>query len=84
MCIFGEVVDCQELEENGNTLTYVHIEDYSGYDYCVYYLGELPNVFEGNDVTVTFLPFNVITFENIGGYYTKAIVGAACYVNYAE
>ena len=84
MCIFGEVVDCQELEESGKTLTYVQIEDYSGYDYCVYYLGELPNVFEGNDVTVTFLPFNVITFENIGGYYTKAIVGAACYVNYAE
>ncbi len=56
MCIFGEVVDCQELEENGNTLTYVHIEDYSGYDYCVYYLGELPNVFEGNDVTAKKLP----------------------------
>ena len=80
MCIPGEVIDCQEIEENGNALTYLQIEDNFGYNYCVYYLGELPDVFEGSHVTAEFLPFNVITFENMGGYYTEAIVGAAFYV----
>lgn len=80
MCEPGEVIDCQEIEENGNALTYLQIEDDFGYNYCVYYLGELPDVFEGSHVTAEFLPFDVITFENMGGYYTEAIVGAACYV----
>lgn len=79
--ISGTVVDCYEEECEYGTITFVQIvDDYSGSSYCLYYWGSLENVFEKNWVWGYALPFDVTTFENMGGYHTEAVVGAACYI----
>ena len=76
--VYGYVVDIKELDDG--SLTYIHIVDYSEYNYTFYYLGTLDDAFEGSEVMVYALPFDMVTFENLGGTYTEAVVGAACYV----
>lgn len=80
MSVDGDIVDCEEIETDYGTVTYLQINDYSGYNYCMYYLGVLEDAFEGYPAWAKVLPFGTITFENVGGYYTKAVIGAACYV----
>ena len=55
--------------------------DYSDRNYIMLYLGTLDNIFEGTEVYSYVLPFDVVKFENMGGEYTEAIIGAACYVD---
>lgn len=76
----GDITDCEEMDTEHGIITYLQVMDYSGYSYCVYYLGELENAFEGSEVWGYALPFGTVTFENMGGYYTEAVMGAACYV----
>lgn len=81
MSIYGDIVDCSEIETAYGTVTYLQINDYSGYAYCMYYLGTLEDAFEGYSACVNVLPFGTVTFENMGGAYTEAVIGAACYVD---
>ncbi len=74
----GDVIDIEESEDG--EITYVHVVDYDGNDYVLYYLGSLDNVFEDTYICAYALPVAIITFENMGGSYTEAVVGAACYV----
>lgn len=80
MSVYGNIVDCAEFETDYGTVTYLQIEDYSGYSYCMYYLGVLEDAFKGYSAWANVLPFGTIIFENVGGYYTEAVIGAACYV----
>ena len=81
MSISGDIVDCKEAETDYGTVTYLHLSDYDGYSYCLYYLGTLEDAFEGYSAFCYALPFSTVTFENVGGAYTQAVVGAACYVS---
>ena len=76
--VYGEVVDINESEDG--EITEVHVMDYDGNSYVLYYLGTLDNVFEETYIYAYALPFAIITFENMGGTYTEAVAGAACYV----
>ncbi len=81
----GTVVDCEENETDDGTITFLQITDESGYNYCLYYLGTLENVFEQEEVWGYALPFGMVTFENMGGNYTEAVIGAATYIyTYAD
>ena len=85
MYVNGTVVDCSEIENDYGIITFLQVTDYSGYDYCLYYIGELENVFENEEVYAYALPFGMVTFENIGAAYTEAVIGAATYVyTYAD
>lgn len=84
MSIYGCIIDCEEAETDYGTITFLQIEDYSGYSYCMYYLGALDDAFENKEVLGYILPFGTITFENMGGFYTEAIMGAACYIEVCE
>lgn len=85
MYVGGTVVDCEENETDDGTITFLQITDESGYNYCLYYLGTLENVFEQEEVWGYALPFGMVTFENMGGNYTEAVVGAATYIyTYAD
>lgn len=80
--INGTIVDCYENECEYGTLTFIQImDDYTGDSYCLYYWGSLENTFENQWTWGYALPFDIVTFENVGGYYTEAIVGAACYIS---
>ena len=74
------VIDCEEKETEYGTITYLQLEAGGGDNYCVYYLGALDDVFEGDGVSGYILPFGIVTFENLGGAYTEAVIGAACYI----
>lgn len=76
--IYGEVTDITETEDG--EITTVYVMDYDGNVYVLYYLGTLDNVFEGTYIFAYALPVAIITYENMGGFYTEAVVGAACYV----
>ena len=87
MSIGGDIVDCKENETEQGVITYLQIQDYSGYSYCLYYLGSIEDAFEGYSAWGYALPFGTVTFDNVGGYYTQAVIGAACYIeveNYDE
>jgi len=77
--IYGNVVDISETEDG--SLTYLHVVDYNGYNYTLYYLGSLDEVFVDTEVYVYALPFEMVKFENMSAQYTEAVVGAACYVS---
>ena len=78
--VTGTIIECTELETDYGIITYIHIStDYSDGDFCLYYLGQV-DFFEDDEVYVYALPFDVTTFENMGGYYTQAVVGAASLV----
>lgn len=77
--IYGGVVDITESDDG--TVTYLHVADYEGKNYILYYLGALENVFEDNMVSAYALPLDMTTFENMAGAYTEAVVCAACYVS---
>ena len=74
----GDVIDIEESEDG--ELTTVHVVDYDWNSYILYFLGTLDNVFEDTYISAYALPVAIITFENMGGSYTEAVVGAACYV----
>lgn len=76
--IYGEVIDIEESE--GGEITYIHILDYDGNSYVLYYLGTLDNVLEETYVYAYALPFAITSFENMEATYTEAVIGAACYV----
>ena len=79
--ISGTISDCSEIESEYGTITFLQIiDDYTENSYCLYYWGCLENTFENNYTWGYALPFDVTTFENIGGFYTEAVVGAACYI----
>lgn len=80
LSIYGYIVDCQEIDTDYGIITFLQIMDYDTHSYCMYYLGELEDAFEDNQVYVYMLPFSTVTFENMGASYTEAIMGAACYV----
>ena len=77
--VCGTVIDIFEAEDG--SYTYVQVMDYSDRNYIMLYLGTLDNIFEGTEVYSYVLPFDVVKFENMGGEYTEAIIGAACYVD---
>lgn len=77
--IYGYVVDIEEAPDG--SATYVHIIDYEGNNYILFYLGVLDNVFDEIDVSACVLPLSLVTFENISAQYTEAVVCAACFVN---
>lgn len=76
--LYGEVTDIEESEDG--EITTVYVMDYDGNVYMLYYLGTLDNVFAGTYISAYALPVAIITYENMGGFYTEAVVGAACYV----
>ena len=77
--ISSYVVDIKEAPDG--SATYVHIIDYEGNNYILFYLGVLDNVFDEIDVSACVLPLSLVTFENISAQYTEAVVCAACFVN---
>lgn len=81
MNITGDVIDIKESDIDGQTVTAFHVyNEYDGRSYMVYHLGTLENVFEGSWVWAYVLPFDMISFENMGGGYTEAIACGSCYV----
>lgn len=80
--VSGDVIDIEESDDG--SITYVHICDYDGKSYILYYLGSLDNVFEGTYIWGYALPLDLITFENMSNTYTEAMVCAACYVHDPE
>lgn len=85
MAVSGLVIDCRELEYDFGTVTYIHVlDEVDEYSYCVYYLGTLDDVVDGCYVSCYVLPFGVITFKNLEGTNTLAVVGAACYCSLEE
>ncbi len=78
IAVNGYVIDIEESEDS--SLTYIHIVDYDGNSYVLYYLGTLEEIFEEDEVEGFALPFSMITFENLDGAYTEAVAGAACYI----
>lgn len=77
--ISGDVIDISESDDG--SLTYLHLSDFDGNNYIIYYLGSLDNIFEGNYTWGYALPLDVISFENMGGSYTEAVVCAGCYID---
>lgn len=78
--IIGTVIDCEELNTPYGTVTYVHISEDDTYNnFCLYYLGEI-EIFEDDWLYVYALPFDIVTFENMSGAYTEAVVGAASFI----
>ncbi len=77
----GTIVDCYETESEYGTITFLQmLDEYSQSTYCLYYWGSLENTFENNYAWGYALPFGVVKFENMGGYYTEGVVCAACYI----
>lgn len=76
--VSGDVIDI--FESDDGTVTYLHLSDYEGNNFVVYYLGSLDNVFEGGYTWGYALPLDIISFENMGGTYTEAVVCAGCYI----
>ncbi len=77
--VSGYVIDVSEAEDG--SLTYLHVVDYDGYSYTLYYLGALEEVFVDTEVYIYALPFAMVKFENMSAEYTEAVVGATCYVD---
>lgn len=77
---WGDVIDIEETEIEGQTVTAMQVVDYDGNNYLLYHLGSLDNVFEDSYVWFYGLPFDIISFENMGGGYTEAIVCGTCYI----
>lgn len=75
----GYVIDIEEASDS--SATYVHIVDYDGNNYILYYLGVLDNVFDEMEVTACVLPLSLVTFENMSASYTEAVVCGAWFVN---
>ncbi|MEE1042697.1 MAG: hypothetical protein UH854_01915 [Clostridia bacterium] len=75
----GDVIDIEENDDG--SVTYLHLNDYEGNNFIVYYLGSLDNVFDGGYTWGYGLPLDKISFENMGGTYTEAIVCAGCYID---
>ncbi len=83
MAIWGAgVVQIREFSYGDDVATYLNLVDGEGNQYLVYYLGELPDVYE-NDVLslVIGLPLGVGTFDNTGGGSTWAVVLAGSYIS---
>lgn len=78
--ITGYVTDCKEFDEDMD-YTYLQVVDYDGNNYCMYYLGKSKDILADMSVEVFMLPFDMVSFENMGGTYTKAVMGACCYVS---
>lgn len=76
--ISGDVVDIRESDDG--SVTYLHLSDYDGNNFIIYYLGSLENVFTGGYTWGYALPLDIVSFENLGGTYTKAVVCAGCYI----
>lgn len=79
MNISGYIVDIEEAPDG--SVTVLQIMDYDGNNYMLYYLGVLDDVLEEMEVNTCVLPMDIVTFENMSGAYTEAIVCAACFVN---
>ena len=67
-------------EIEGKTVTAMQVVDYDGNNYLLYHLGSLDHVFKDSYVWFYGLPFDIISFENMGGGYTEAIVCGTCYI----
>lgn len=76
--VYGTVIDISEADDG--SITYLHILDYDGNSYTLYFLGALDDVFNGTTVSAYALPLTMTTFENMQAQYTEAVLGAACYV----
>ena len=76
--ISGSVVDIEEI--NDGDITYIHVADYLGNNYTMYYLGSLDDIFTGSEVYGYALPLDMVTFENKGGAFTESVMCAACYI----
>lgn len=72
------VIDIQEVDEINNGITYIHVCDENGNDYVGYVNGTLPEVFEGDEVTIYGLPLDIVYFDNLGGGTTMAVFLAVC------
>jgi len=77
---WGDVIDIEETEIEGKTVTAMQVVDYDGNNYLLYHLGSLDHVFKDSYVWFYGLPFDIISFENMGGGYTEAIVCGTCYI----
>lgn len=77
--VSGDVIDISESDDG--SLTYLHLSDFDGNNFIIYYLGSLDNIFEGNFTWGYALPLDIISFENMGGSYTEAVVCAGCYID---
>lgn len=77
-----EILQIWEENEYGYTITYFLAQspNYDDFIY-VYYLGELPDVYEGSVVNIYGLPISNSSFENIGGGTTLCYVVYGCKIN---
>ncbi len=69
---YSYVTDIQESPDG--TLSYIHVVDENMNNYVIYYFGSLDNIFDESEVQIYGLPLDIITFENMGGAYTEAVV----------
>lgn len=69
---YSYVVDIEESPDG--TLSYIHVVDENMNNYVIYYFGSLDNIFDESEVQIYGLPLDIITFENMSGAYTEAVV----------
>lgn len=70
----------EELISEDFYLTTIQTIDKDGNDFVILYRGELPEIFEKDEVSVYGLPIGLSAFDNIGGGTTKAVLLAGCSV----
>lgn len=79
--VFGQVIDIQEMDREGKTLTYVHVIDDFDYENFVFiYVGKLKDVYKDNYIDAFLLPLDMVTFKNKSAEYTDAAFCAGAYV----
>lgn len=71
----------EELISEDFYLTTIQTIDKDGNDFVILYRGELPEIFEKDEVSVYGLPLGLTSFDNIGGGTTKAVILAGCSVD---
>ncbi len=75
------VISIEETELDDNTtLTELEIADENGNNFYCISLSKYENIFEEDTVNVYALPISKISYENISGGTTLAILTAGCYI----
>lgn len=73
----GNVVSIEEVDMGGEYLNVIHIIDDNFDSYYTCYIGELPNVFKGNNITIVGIPLGTSGFSNVSGGTTNIVAVAA-------
>lgn len=75
--ISGVVVDIEEITNGDRYVNIIHTMDDRFDSYYTCYIGELPDIFEEDYITIVGIPLGVSSFSNVSGGTTNVIMIAA-------